>query len=135
MFYVLSSSYPSTPSAPSSLNLWAGSKYAVKFDQTNWKEVVLMKDKTCSVDTLSVFVKETVIPTGERIHTLRGDRGTYFTSAELHHYCQDVGINRTFASPNIPQQIGANERAGRTILNIVRCFLAALTLPNFLWGS
>ena len=53
-----------------------GFKYAVKFadQQTKWKEVVLMKDKTCSVDALAVFVKETVIPTGERIHTLRGDR-------------------------------------------------------------
>ena len=94
-----------------------------------------MKDKTCSVDALAMFIKETVIPTGGCIHTLRGDRGTYFTSAELHYYCQDVGINLTFASPNIPQQIRANERAGRTILNIVRCFLADSTLPNFLWGK
>ena len=35
-----------------------------------------MNDKTCSVDALPVFVKQTVISTGERIHTLRGDRGT-----------------------------------------------------------
>ena len=110
-------------------------KYAVKFvdQQTKWKEVVLMKDKTCSVDALAVFVKE--IPTGERIHTLRGDCGTEFTSAEFRQYCQDVGIKLEVASPNIPQQIGANERAGRTILNIVHCFLADSTLPNFLWGE
>ena len=114
-----------------------GFKYAVKFvDQlTKWKEVVLMKDKTCSVDALAVFVKETVIPTGERIHTLRGDRGTEFTNAEFRQYCQDVGIKLEFASPNTPQQIGPNEHAGRTILNIVRCFLADSTLPNFLWGE
>ena len=112
-----------------------GFKYAVKFvDQlTKWKEVVLMKDKTCSVDALAVFVKETVIPTGERIHTLRGDHGTEFTSAEFRQYCQDVGIKLEFASPNTPQQIGANERAGRTTLYIVRCFLADSTLPKFLW--
>ena len=42
-----------------------------------------MKDKTCSVDALAVFVKETVIPTGERIRTLRGDRVTELTSAEF----------------------------------------------------
>ena len=112
-------------------------KYAVKFvdQQTKWKEVVLMKDKTCSVDALAVFVKKNVIPTGERIHTLRGDRGTEFTSAEFRQYCQDVGIKLEFAPPNTLQQIGANERAGRTILNIVRCFLADSTLPNFLWGE
>ena len=94
-----------------------------------------MEDKTCSVDALAVFVKETVIPTGERIHILRGDRATEFTSAEFRQYRQDVGIKLEFASPNIPQQIGAKERAGRTILNIVRCFLADSTLPNFLSGK
>ena len=94
-----------------------------------------MKDKTCTVDALAVFVKETVIPTGERIHTLRGDRGPEFTSAEFRQYCQDAGIKLEFASPNTHQQIGANERAGRTILNFVRCFLADSTLPNFLWGE
>ena len=122
------------PFTPESLG---GFKYAVKVvdQQTKWKEVVFMRDKTCSVDALAVFVKEIVIPTGERIHTLRGDRGTEFTSAEIRQYCQNVGIKLEFASPNTPQQIGANERAGRTILNIVRCFLADSTLPNFLCGE
>ena len=67
-----------------------------------------MKDMTCSVDALAVFVKETVISTGERIHTLLGDRGTEFTSTEFRRYCQNVGIKLEFASPNTPQQIGAN---------------------------
>ena len=40
-----------------------------------------MRNKTCSVDALAVFVMETVIPASERIHTLRGDRGTAFTRA------------------------------------------------------
>ena len=122
------------PFTPESLG---GFKYAVKFvdQQTKWKEVVLIKDKTCPVDALAAFVKETVIPTGERIHTLRGDRGTEFTSPEFRQYCQDVGTKLEFASPNTPQQIGANERAGQTISNIVRCFLADSILPNFLWGE
>ena len=122
------------PVTPKSLG---GFKYAVKFvnQQTKWKGVVLMKDKTCSVDALAVFVKKTMIPTGERIHTPRGDRGTKFTSAEFRQYCQEVGIKLEFASPNTPQQIGANERVDRTILNIVRCFLADSTLPDFLWGE
>ena len=81
-----------------------------------------MKDKTCSVDALAVFVKETVISNGEPIHTLCGSRCTEFMSAEFRQYCQDVGIKLDFASPNPPQQIGANERVGRTILKIVRCF-------------
>eukprot|EP00903_Cladosiphon_okamuranus_P005795 g5742.t1 len=112
-------------------------RYAEKFvdQQTKWKEVVLIKDKTCSVDSLALFNKGTVVPTGERIHCLRCDKGTEFTSAEFRQYCQDVGIQLEFASPNTPQQIGANERADRTILNIVRCLFADSTLPKFLWGE
>eukprot|EP00752_Nemacystus_decipiens_P010530 g9376.t2 len=114
-----------------------GFKYAVKFvdQQTKWKEVVLTKDKTHAVDALELFNKGTVIPTGERIHCIRADQGTEFTSAVYRQYCQDVGIQLQFASPNTPQQIGANERAGRTIVNIVRCMFADSTLPNFLWGE
>eukprot|EP00752_Nemacystus_decipiens_P015081 g13435.t1 len=114
-----------------------GFKYAVKFvdQQTKWKEVVLTKDKTHAVDALELFNKGTVIPTGERIHCIRADPGTEFTSAVYRQYCQDVGIQLQFASPNTPQQIGANERAGRTIVNIVRCMFADSTLPNFLWGE
>ena len=81
--------------------------------QTKWKEVVLMKDKTCSVDALAGFVKETVCPTGGRIHTLRRGRGREFTNSEFRKYCQDVGIKLEFASPTTPRQIGASMRAGR----------------------
>ena len=83
-----------------------------------------MKDKTCSVDALALFNKGTIIPTGERIHCLRGDQSNKVTSADFRQHCQGSGIKLEFASPNTPQQIGANERAGRTILNIVRCLLA-----------
>ena len=91
-----------------------------------------MKDKTCSVNALALFNKGAVIPTGKRIHCLRGDLGTEVMSANFHQHCQDSGIKLKFASPNIPQQIGANERAGRTILNIVRCLLADSNLLSLI---
>ena len=122
------------PFAPTALG---GFKYADKFvDQhTKWKEVVLMKDKTCSTDALEWFNKGTVIPRRERTQVLREDKGTEFTSAAYRHYCLDIGIQLPFASPNTTQQIGANEGAGRTIMIIVRCMLADSTLPNLLWGD
>eukprot|EP00903_Cladosiphon_okamuranus_P015234 g14080.t1 len=114
-----------------------GYKYAMKFvDQfTKWKEIVLMPDKKSSVDAIELFNKGTVIPTGERIHVLRADHGTEFKNEEVHQYCLDVGIQLQFTAPYTPQQIGANERAGRTVLNSVRCMLADSTLPRFLWGE
>ena len=94
-----------------------------------------MKDKTCSTDALELFNKGTVIPRSERIHVLRADKGTEFTSAAYRQYYLDIDIQLQFASPNTPQQIEANERAGRTIMNIVRCMLADSTLPSLLWGE
>eukprot|EP00903_Cladosiphon_okamuranus_P015299 g14134.t1 len=114
-----------------------GFKYTAKFvdHHTKWNEVVLMKDKTCSTDALVLFNKGTVIPRSARIHVLRADMGTEITSADYRQYCLDVGIQLQFASPNTPQQIGANERAGRTIMNIVRCMLTDSKLPSLLWGE
>ena len=62
-----------------------GFSYATKFfdQKTMWKEVYLMKDKTHSVDSLALFNKGTVIPTGERIQRLRGDQGTELTNADV----------------------------------------------------
>ena len=76
-----------------------------------------------------------MIPTGERIQRLRGDQGTELTNADVRQYCLDTGIKPNFASQNTPQQIGANKRAGRTIVIIVRCLLADSGLPTFRWGE
>ena len=94
-----------------------------------------MKDKTHSVDFLALFNNGTVITTRDRIQGLRGDKGRGLTNADVRQYCLDTGIKLEFASQNTPQQIGANERAGRTIVNIVRCLLADSGLPKFLWGE
>ena len=76
-----------------------------------------------------------VIPNNTRLIRLRADRGTEFTSSEFRHYCHDIGVLLEFASPKTPQQIGSNERAGRTIAGIVRCLLVDSGLPHFLWGE
>ena len=74
-----------------------------------------MKDKTHFVDSLVLFTNGNVIPTGERIHRLRGDQGIELTNADVRQYCLDTGIKLEVASQNTPQQMGANERAGRTL--------------------
>ena len=94
-----------------------------------------MKDKTHSVDSLTSFNKGTVIPTGERIQRLREDQGMEPTNADVRQYCLDTGIKLEFASQNTPQQIGANERAGRTI--VTSCAASSLTrvYRSFFGGS
>ena len=95
-----------------------------------------MKDKTHSAESLALFNKGTVIPTGERIQRLRRDQGTELKNADVRQYCLDTRIKLEFGSQNTPQQIGANERAGRTIVN-TSCAASSLTqvYRTFFGGS
>ena len=56
-------------------------------------------------------------------------------SSAFKRYCRDTDVQLEFGSPNTPQQIGANERVGRTIAVVVRCLLADSGVPKFLWGE
>ena len=70
-----------------------------------------------------------------RLDRLKADKGTEFTRSVFKQYCRDTAIELEFASTNTPHQIGANDRAGRTIVEIVRCLLSDLGLTKFLWGE
>ena len=76
-----------------------------------------------------------VIPSGYRLGRVKGDRGGEFTSNAFRQYCRQVGVRLEFAATNTPQEIGANERVGRTLAGMVRCLLADSGLPHFLWGE
>ena len=76
-----------------------------------------------------------MVPQRTRLIRLRAEKGTEFTSSEFRQYCLDIGVKLELASPNTPQQIGSNERVGRTIAGIVRCLLGDSGLPHFVWGE
>ena len=94
-----------------------------------------MKTKPQALDALGLYNKALVIPNSTRLIRLRADKGKEFTSSEFRQYCHDIGVSLEFASPNTPQQIGSNERAGRPIARIVRCSLVDSGLPPYLWGE
>ena len=114
-----------------------GFQYVSKFvdQQTKWKEIFFIKAKSNAIDTLKLFNQALPIPTGLRLERPRGDRGTEYTARAFREYCLQIGAKLEFASTNTPQQIGANERAGRTLAAMVRCLLTDSGLPNFLWGE
>ena len=120
------------PISPQALG---GYNFVTKFvDQhTKWKDIVLIKEKKQTVDSLELFNKGLVIPTDVRFDRLKADNGTEFTNSALKPCCCDTDMKLQFASPNTPQQIGANERAGKTIAGIVRCLLADSGLPKSIW--
>ena len=114
-----------------------GFRYVSKFsDQlTKWNEVFVLKEKNSAVDTVQLYNQAVVIPSGLRLERLRADKGGENTGAAFRKYCLDVGIKLEFASTNTPQQIGANERLGRTLAGMVRCLVSDSGLPLFLWGE
>ena len=82
-----------------------GYTYVTRFvDQlTKWKEIFLIKSKTHTIDSLVLFNKAVVIPSGERLIRLRGDVGTEFTSEEFRRYCLDIGVKLDCSSMNTPR--------------------------------
>ena len=76
--------------------------YATKFvDQHNkWKEILLIKTETQTIDALELFNKALVIPQRTRLIRLRADKGTEVTSYEFRQYFLDIGVKLEFASPN-----------------------------------
>ena len=122
---------------PLSLPALGGFRYVSKFsDQfTKWNEVFLLKEKNFTVDTVQLYNQAVAIPSGLCLERLRADKGGENTDAAFRKYCLDVGIKLELASTNTPQQIGANERLGRTLVGMVRCLLSDSGLPLFLWGE
>ena len=114
-----------------------GFRYVSKFlDQlTKRNEVFLLKEKNSAVDTVQLYNQAVIIPSGLRLELLRADKKGDNTGAPFRKYCLDVGIKLEFASTNTPQQIGANERLGRTLTGMARCLLSDSGLPPFLSGE
>ena len=66
------------------------------------KDIFLINEKTQTVDSLELFNKGLVIPTGVRLNRLKADKGTEFTSSAFKQYCRDAAIKLEFVSPNTP---------------------------------
>ena len=74
-----------------------GFKYATKFvdQQTKWKEISPIKEKPQTIDSLELYNKAFVIPTGDRLVRVKTDKGTEFTDTVFpKHYLDIAGIVR-----------------------------------------
>lgn len=76
-----------------------------------------------------------MIPTNLRLVRRKEDRGTQFTSSAFRQYCRATAIKLEYASLNTLHQMGANERAGKTIAGIARCLLTHSSVSKFVWGE
>ena len=97
--------------------------------------VYLIRTKDEAIDTLERFIDDIVIPNGFRLERLRSDCGGEYTAEYYKKFCKTIGIVQEFTAPATPQQNGISERAGRTLMNIVRCLMHGGQLPEYLWGE
>lgn len=89
-----------------------------------------------ALDTLIVrFVQDAIIPNVFRLERLRSDCGGEYTAGYCRKYCKSVGIVQEYSAPAKPQQNGISERAGWTLMNIVRCLLRGGNLSSSLCGE
>jgi len=73
--------------------------------------------------------------TGERMGSLRDDKGGEYMSREFEAFCIDHGIQRQHTVRNRPQQNGIAERANRTIEEGIIFMLYKSGMPPSFWGE
>ncbi|KAL8154556.1 hypothetical protein AgCh_000066 [Apium graveolens] len=97
--------------------------------------VYMLKEKSIALEMFKKFKALVENRTGKRMKMLRTDRGGEFCSKEFTSYCEDVGIERQYTVPYIPQQNGVVERRNRTVAAMVKSFIKGSKMPSFMWGE
>ena len=64
---------------------------------------------------------------------LRTDKGGEYNSRAFQDYCTEHGIKRQLTAAYTPQQNGVAERKNRSVLNMTRCMLMGMNVPQRFW--
>ncbi|KAI3523596.1 hypothetical protein L1887_01838 [Cichorium endivia] len=122
---------PVSPPTPS------GNRYFMllvdDYSRVMW--VYLLKTKDEAFQVFKNFRNLVENETGEKLKVFRTDRGGEFLSNQFTTYCKETGLERHYTSPYSPQQNGVVERRNRTVLEMVRCNLKTMEMPDVLWGE
>ena len=73
--------------------------------------------------------------TGNKLRTLRLDRGREFTFGEFADYCKGHGIKHQLTTAHTPQQNGVAKRKNRIIVEMARSMLKGKGLPDTFWAE
>lgn len=114
----------------------AGSKYFVTFidDYSRCCAVYFMKNKSEVLEKLKTFQSDTA-NCGQRIGTLRSDRGGEYTSEEFVNYLKSHHIRQELTAAYNPQQNGVAERMNRTLCESARAMMHHAKLPKKFWAE
>ena len=114
-----------------------GNRYMITFidDHTRCTDVLLMKTKDQALDRFEEFCAKAIGESGERVGTLRTDRGGEYVNDAFKKYLHDNHIHHQTSCPDNPDQNGVAERYNRTIMEKTRPMLTTAGLPKMHWGE
>ena len=114
-----------------------GYRYWVTFidDHSRFRAVYLLKKKSETFGAFKQFKAWSENTTGQKLGTLRDDKGGEYMSKQFDAFCIEHGIQRQHTARNRPQQNGVAERANRAMEEGVISMLYESGLPASFWGE
>ncbi|KAJ9531058.1 hypothetical protein QJQ45_000948 [Haematococcus lacustris] len=114
-----------------------GSLYYVSLldDYSKLLAVTLIKQKSDAAAAIIDMVTALERQTGSKLKALRSDRGGEYTGGELQRWMRTQGVVHQMTAPYSPEMNGSAERVNRTVLNMVRTMMDAVSAPKLLWGE
>ncbi|KAK9076083.1 hypothetical protein SSX86_004416 [Deinandra increscens subsp. villosa] len=104
-------------------------------DLTRYMWVYFLKTKDEALKYFKCFKSHVEKECSHMVRMLRTDRGGEFTSHDFVKFCQEIGIKRQTTAPYTPQQNGVVERRNRIVMEMTRCLLKTMQVPDSLWGE
>ncbi|KAK2414409.1 myosin-16 [Trifolium repens] len=115
----------------------SGAKWFVSFidDCTRLTWVFLMNTKSEVPQLFIQFYNMVKTQFGKGIKRLRSDNGKEYVNHTFSDFTSKHGIIHEFTCVDTPQQNGVAERKNRHLLEVARCLMFQMSVPNSYWGE
>jgi hypothetical protein len=114
-----------------------GSKYFVSFidDFSRYAYVYFVANKNDVFSVFQDYKARVENHTGNKIGTLRSDRGGEYLSHKFSDFLTEHGIHHELTTRFSPQQNGCAERFNRTVCESARAMIIDAGVPKLLWAE
>ena len=104
-------------------------------DKSRFMWLVLLTSKDQAMAAIVQLQARAEAEAGQRLGTLRTDRGGEFTARTFNDYCIEHGVQRHLTAPYTLQQNGVVERRNQIVLGMARSMLKVMRVPGKFWGG
>jgi transposase InsO family protein len=112
-----------------------GERYFVTLldEHSNFVCAIPLSSKTNVAAHMIEEIRRWERETGNKVHTIRTDRGTEFMNKTFHAFCTENGIHTEYSAAYTPEQNGRAERMNRTLIEKARTLLLGVEATEELW--